>query len=213
MKTTFIFLFLGISIFGQMYQRTGRNLGLTLGVQGSMLQGKNDVTGFGGSVGLIHMIHPGIFIKSGYTYLKSNVPSGSRPGLLPPTEHQTIDASLLIDKRILKLSHGRPVATTYGCHYFSIGIIAAPEYHYDIHYRSSGNTTPHEFSGLVGLSFCHIYKNKGRSSMSRSTQYDIFYRHGFTPFFTSSTSGNSFKRAEIGIQIRRIRHQVASSIR
>ena len=63
-----------------------------------MLQGKNDVTSFEGSVGLRHMVQPGIFIKSGYTYAKSNVSKESRPGLFHPTEHQIIDASLLIDK-------------------------------------------------------------------------------------------------------------------
>jgi len=212
MKTTLLFLLISFCAFGQMYQRTGRNLGITIGGQ-YVIPSSSNYTRFGASAGLIHMVKPGIFLKSGYTYSKNLLPENARTGLYPPAVTQTIDASILIDKRILKLSHGRPIATAYGCHYFSIGVIAAPEYHYDFQARTTNNATPHEFSGLVGLSFCHMYKSKGRRNMGKTTQYDLFYRQGFTPYYTNSTSGLSFKRAEIGLQIRRIRHQVTNMIR
>ncbi len=213
MKTTFLFLLLGLSAFGQMYQRTGKNIGLTFAAQGSFLQNTNDSKGLGGSVGLIHMMKPGIYLKSGYSYTKHEQAQNSRLGSPTPSIHQTVDASLLIDKRILKLSKGRPIATAYGCHYFSIGVIAAQEYHYDVYARSSNNTTPHELTGLIGFSFCHIYRSKGRQNMSKTTQFDLFYRHGWTPYYTHAATGEAFKRAEFGLQIRRIRHQVTNLLR
>ena len=213
MKTTFLFLILGLTAYGQMYQRTGKNIGLTLGAQYSFLQNDQSVTGLGGSVGLIHMMKPGIYLKSGYSYSKNNQSEYFRPELAAPAVHQSVDASILIDKRILKLSHGRPIASAYGCHYFSIGLIAAPEYHYDIYARSTNNATPHEISGLIGFSFCHIYKSKGRQNMSKTTQFDLFYRQGFTPYYTNALTGQEFKRAELGLQIRRIRHQVSNVLR
>lgn len=213
MKTTILFLILGLTAFGQMYQRTGKNLGLTLGIQGSLLEDQEHMKSFGGSAGLIHMIHRGIYIKSGYSYSKLNQPNNFRPNSGSTNVHQTVDASVLIDKRVLKLSHGKPIATTYGCHYFSIGLIASPEYHYDLNARSNNNATPHEFAGLIGFSFCHIYKNKGRINMSKTTQFDLFYRQGFTPYFTNAITGQEFKRAELGLQIRRIRHQVTNMLR
>ncbi len=209
---TLLFLLLTFPVWGQMYHRTGKNLGFTLGVNTGSIASTDVDQNISGSFGLIHMVVPGIFLKGGYTYTQRFFPENVRVSTLPEEKGHQLDASVLIDKRILKFVDGHALSTSYGCHYFSLGLIAAPEYHYHLNSADRANLTPHEFTGLIGLSLCHIYKNKGRMSMGRTTQYDLFYRHGFTPYFTS-VNGDKFKRFELGIQIRRIKHQVKNSIR
>ncbi len=48
--------------------------------------------------------------------------------------------------------------------------------------------------------------------MGKTAQFDLFYRHGFTPYYTNKNSRLSFKRAEIAVQIRWIRHQLTSAM-
>jgi hypothetical protein len=213
MKTTFIFLLFGFSVFGQMYHRTGRNIGFTLEAHGATSNKDLTSMAYGGSAGLTHMFHPGIFLNAGYSYAKMYTNSGHRIVPNMPSTIQTIDASILADKRFLILSNGRAVKTAHGCHYFSFGFIVAPEYHYHLNINEPQNVIKHEMTFLTGLSFCHMFKNRGRVTMANTTQYDVFYRHGITPFYQAKGSDASLKRMELGIRICRIKHQVANSIR
>jgi hypothetical protein len=199
----------------QVYERTGRNLGLYAGANTSFVKAnysKDYLLTYSASGGITHMVHPGIYPKIGYHF--SKMPSSfqnDRNDLM--TDLHSIEGSVLIDKNLIKLANG--VRVNGGCHYLSIGLILAPEYRYTFSEKNHTNKSFGEFSLLSGLSFTHIYKNMGRRNKSRTTQYDIFFRKGFTPFYIAESDGEklSFRRFEVGLSIRKIHHQVSNFLR
>jgi len=96
------------------------------------------------------------------------------------------------------------------CHYLSLGLILAPEYHYMFGTRENPNESFGEVGAQVGLSLYHFYSSASKKARGRTRQYDLFYRHGFTPIFSQTINGEkqNFYRQEIGIRVRLIRHQV-----
>lgn len=194
----------------QIYERTGKNLGVYFGGNASFISSnlnKTPYVTYSASGGLIHMVSPGIYPKLGYHYGKMPSKAGNDRMELMSDLH-SIDGSLLIDKSLIKLSKG--VRVMGGCHYLSIGLIIAPEYRYTFSSSQFRNDSFGEISLLSGLSFTHMYKRMSKRNKSRTTQYDVFFRQGFTPFYTTEFGGEpvTFKRFEVGLSIRKIKHQV-----
>ena len=198
--------------FGQVYERTGGNLGVYIAGQPiSQLNEKplnTNLNNLSGSIGLIHMLEPGIYPSIGYTFNRAENITGIENAILPFQNAHILDASLLFDKQLLKLVNGKRVFG--GCHYLSLGLIAGPEYHYMLGTRAVQNESFGEIAGQIGFSFYHFQKSKGKGARSKTRQYDIFYRRGFTPIFSSTQNGikSNLYRQEIGIRVRLIRHQV-----
>ena len=200
--------------FGQIYERTGKNLGIYFAGQPiSQLNEKplnSGLNNLSGSIGLVHMLVPGIYPSVGYTFNRAQNITGRENALLPFQNAHILDASLLFDKQLLKLLNGRRVLG--GCHYLSLGLIAGPEYHYMLGTRAVPNESFGEIAGQIGFSFYHFRKSMGKRAKSKTRQYDVFYRRGFTPIFSSTQNGiqTNLYRQEIGIRVRLIRHQVTN---
>ncbi len=161
------------------------------------------------SLGLTHMLVPGIYPKIGYGY--STLSSGLNRNSLSVYHAHNLETSLLFDKSLFKLVRGRFVRNA--CHYVSIGLIGAPEFRLQF----SGNSATfnrYEASGLLGLSFTHVAKNRGRAAMARTQQLDIFVRRGFTPTATLQYNEQmlTYRRLEVGVQLRFVFHQVNSFV-
>jgi len=161
------------------------------------------------SIGVSHMLIPGIYPKMGYGY--STLSASLDRNNLSVFQAHCLETSLLFDKSLFKLVRGRFVRNA--CHYVSIGLIGAPEFRLQF----SGNSATfnrYEASGLLGFSFTHVAKNRGRSAMSRTQQLDVFVRRGFTP--TASLQYNeqmlAYRRFEVGVQLRFTFHQVNSFV-
>lgn len=200
--------------FGQIYERTGKNLGIYFAGQPiSQLSEKpfnSGLNNLSGSFGLIHMVAPGIYPSIGYTFNRTQNITGRENSFVPIQNGHILDASLLFDKQLLKLVKGRRVLG--GCHYLSLGLIAGPEYHYMLGTRAIPNESFGEIAGQFGLSFYHFQKSMGKRARSKTRQYDVFYRRGFTPIFSTTQNGiqTNLFRQEIGIRVRLIRHQVTN---
>ena len=130
-------------------------------------------------------------------------------GLSTPYKAHCIETSMLLDKRLFKMVNGRFVRNT--CHYVSVGLIGAPEFRLQFS-KNREVFNRLEASGMLGLSFTHTTKNRGRSSMARSQQLDFFIKQGFTPTATLQIGNQSFdfRRFEVGAQLRFVFHQVNS---
>jgi hypothetical protein len=213
MKTKLLTL-LFFPLFGisQLHHRTGKNIGINLsGTMGTF--DKSNLSSnllSGASVGVHHMSSPGIYPMIGYTFSKLNYLEQRSPLTNLGSTH-TVDASLLIDKRLVKFSNG--VRVSNACHYLAIGLILAPEFHYFID-PLGNNPVPGEFTGLAGLSFTHKI-SRGLRSFEHTRQFDIFVRKGLTPYYSTTFAGEKqdFKRLEFGIRWRYTHHQMSSSVR
>jgi hypothetical protein len=201
----------------QIYERTGKNLGIYLSAQPLSQVSENrsfkEPNTLSGSVGIIHMLRPGIYPSIGYTYNRSQ-PILSRSGAdFPMEQAHIVDAALTIDKQLLKLVNGRRVSG--GCHYLSLGLILGPEYHYMFGNEQIKNEGYGEVAAHVGLSFFHFYKSMRKKYKSNTRQFDVFYRRGFTPLLSGTYHGAyvHYYRQEIGIRIRFIRHEVSNFLR
>ena len=215
MRDLIIFFVCILSIkvsMGQIYERTGKNIGMYISAQpvsqiiekGSFSQ----LNCLSGSVGVVHMLKPGIYPSIGYTFNKSQQIIGRNESTFPLQDAHIIDASLILDKQILKLLNGKRVMG--GCHYLSLGFIIGPEYHYLFGNSMIKNVGFGEIAGTVGLSFYHYKKSMRKKVKANTRQYDIFFRKGFTPILSTSIDGaeKNYFRQEIGIRIRLVRHQV-----
>jgi hypothetical protein len=203
-------LFTTFSINAQIYERTRKNIGVYVGSNMSFVSSDritvNEMT-YSVSGGLVHMILPGIYPKLGYHYMK--MPAGLRNNSnIIMSDLHSIEGSVLFDKNLFKFSKG--VRVIGSCHYLSIGLILAPEYRYTFSGRNQTNVSTGEVSILAGFSFTHIHKSMSRKNKSRTTQFDLFARKGLTPFYMLNLAGKDqkFTRFEIGISIRKIKHQV-----
>jgi|SaaInl6LU_22_DNA_1037377.scaffolds.fasta_scaffold58173_1 hypothetical protein len=203
-------LLISLSVNSQIYERTGKNWGVYAGANYSFINSniskKHELT-YSTSIGLTRMLQNGVYPKLGYHY--SEMPSVFRIGSsdIMPKLHSA-EASILIDRNLFKLRKG--VRVRGGCHYLSIGYILAPEYRYTFSNKIHKNNSLGELSVLTGLSFTHVKKSMSKKNKSRTTQYDIFIRNGFSPFYSLETNEEelNFKRFEIGVSIRKIRHGV-----
>jgi hypothetical protein len=200
--------------FGQIYERTGKNLGIYFAGQPisqlSEKPFKSGLNNLSGSLGIIHMLVPGIYPSIGYTFNRNENMTERDNSFISIQNGHILDASLLFDKQLLKLVKGRRVLG--GCHYLSLGLIAGPEYHYMLGTRAIPNESFGEIAGQFGLSFYHFQKSMGKRPRSKTRQYDVFYRRGFTPIFSTTQNGiqTNLYRQEIGIRVRLIRHQVSN---
>jgi hypothetical protein len=193
--------------FSQLYERTGRNFGMYFSIQPmAIMKLTNDqlqLSSINGSLGFTTMISRGIYPSIGYTYssfLNSSIDGNS----YPLVKSHTIDASVIFNKRIAILMNKRIKGV---CHYISLGLIFAPEYHYTFGTVNRPNESFGEICGQIGLS---LYHGKSNASKKSTKQLEVFYRHGFTPNFsqTNSEGTQNFYRQEIGLRLRLIRHQV-----
>jgi hypothetical protein len=164
------------------------------------------LTNFNGSIGFISMISRGIYPSFGYTY-SHQLNSGARNTNFSLTESHTLDASLMFNKHLVKLMNKRINGV---CHYVSLGLILAPEYHYMFGTREHLNESFGEIAGQFGVSLYHHYSSASKRARSKTRQYDLFYCHGFTPIFAETINGTQQKyfRQEIGIRVRLIHHEV-----
>jgi hypothetical protein len=215
MKTvSFVILLLSMHTSAQLYERTGKNLGFYLSgntsLHSSFSEESIEFANNGGSMGLTHMLLPGIYPKLGYSYSLVKT-SFDRAEQMDRFETHGIEASVLFDKRLCKLVNGRFVRNA--CHYVSIGMIGAPEIRVQL---SSAQEVFRRFetTALLGLSLTHITKNRGRASMARTRQFDFYVRRGLTPAarFVINNETLDYKRLEVGVQLRCVFHQVNSFV-
>jgi hypothetical protein len=213
-KLVFLFAITCLSMnsnYAQFYERTGKNFGAYLALN-PFTHVKNETTSeafhtFSGSVGLVKMVHPGIYPSLGYTFGRQVFSLERMDSNFPVHAQHTLDASLLMDKRLAKLMNKRIKGV---CHYLALGLIFAPEYHYMFGTADRPNYSSGEFAAQVGLSLYHHYSSANKKARGRTIQYDLFFRKGFTPIFTAATQGgyHDFYRQEVGLRIRFIKHQV-----
>lgn len=210
MMLSLVLLVTGTTVYGQFYERTGKNFGMYFSAQPlSVLKQASDpfaLTNMNGSAGFITMVSRGIYPSFGYTYSRQ-LNSGVRTTNFPLTESHTLDASLIFNKRLVKLMNKRINGV---CHYLSLGLILAPEYHYMFGSREHPNEAFGEVGGQIGVSLYHHYSSASKRARSKTRQYDLFYRQGFTPIFAETTNGTEQKyfRQELGIRVRLIHHEV-----
>jgi len=194
----------------QFYERTGKNFGMYFSAQPlSVIKQSGDpfaLTNVNGSAGFVSMVSRGIYPTLGYTYAHQ-LNAGIRNTSFPLAQSHMVDASILINKRLVKLMNKRINGI---CHYVSLGLILAPEYHYMFGTREHPNESFGEVGGQIGLSLYHHYSSASKRARSKTRQYDLFYRQGFTPVFAQTIGGvqQKFYRQEIGIRVRLIHHEV-----
>lgn len=201
---------MGTNVFGQFYERSGKNYGMYFSVQPlSVLKKSGDPSTFtnvNGSLGFVSIVSKGVYPSFGYTYSHQLNTSARNPSFSVRESHM-VDASVLINKRLVTLMNKRIHGV---CHYVSLGLILAPEYHYMFGNREHQNESFGEVAGQIGLSLYHHYSSSSKRGRSKTRQLELFYRQGFTPIFTETINGTEQKyfRQEIGIRIRLIHHQV-----
>lgn len=201
---------IGKMAVGQFYERTGKNFGMYFSAQPlSLIKQSEDpfaLTNINGSAGFVSMVSRGIYPTVGYTF-SHQLNSEIRKTSFPLEQSHIVDASILFDKRLVKLMDKRIKGV---CHYLSLGLILAPEYHYMFGTREHPNESFGEVGGQIGLSLYHHYSSSSKRARSKTRQYDLFYRHGFTPIFTQTIDGvqQKFYRQEIGLRVRLIHHEV-----
>ncbi len=202
MKTTLasISILLSISVnHAQFYERTGRNIGIYITSSPlSSISARGTSTSLntysiGG--GFCHMLVPGIFPYAGYRYTAPNPFNASTP--VVPSFH-ALHAGLLFDKHLTKVRQ-RKIGSC--CHYHAIGLVLGPEYQYALGYSRSG-----EIAGQVGISIYHRVSGASKRNRGNTVQYDLFYRHGFTPLL--ETDGTKSYSQQFGLRIRYTKHQV-----
>ena len=201
---------IGKMAVGQFYERTGKNFGMYFSAQPlSLIKQSEDpfaLTNINGSAGFVSMVSRGIYPTVGYTF-SHQLNSEIRKTSFPLEQSHIVDASILFDKRLVKLMDKRIKGV---CHYLSLGLILAPEYHYMFGTREHPNESFGEVGGQIGLSLYHHYSSSSKRARSKTRQYDLFYRHGFTPIFAQTIGGvqQKFYRQEIGLRVRLIHHEV-----
>jgi hypothetical protein len=191
-----------LTIFGQFYIRTGKNFGLYLSgspIHTLHLKGNDlNLNSYQFSAGFVKMISSGIYPKIGYgyTFLKEN----SNIVLSNKAIH-SVNIGVLLDVNLLDFGQ-RKIGST--CHSIKCGIILTPEYRYAFSNGVLKNYSSGEFSGEIGLSFCHVSSSPSKKNRSRTKHYDFYYRNGFTPLYkTNGFAGtDKYMSKEIGFRIR-----------
>ena len=111
----------------QIYERTGKNLGMYFSAQplsNLKVKGTNSATrNFNGSAGIVHMLRPGIYSSVGYTFSKTLETSSRNPSVFPMQSAHGIDAALLFDKQLLKSSQIHSYKMV-GCFILSIKVLS-----------------------------------------------------------------------------------------
>jgi hypothetical protein len=196
------------TFYGQFYNRTGKNFGLYLSgspIHTVHLKG-NDLkaNSYQFSTGFIKMVYSGIYPKIGYgyTFLKDDYNLiFSNKGI------HTLNAGVLFDVNLLDFGQ-RKIGST--CHSVKCGLILTPEYRFTFTSGPLKNLSSGEFSGEIGLSFCHVSSSPGKKNRSKTKHYDFYYRNGFTPFYkTNGFAGtDKYMSKEIGLRVRFMFHEV-----
>lgn len=194
-----LIIILSNSTIAQFYERTKRNIGVYL--TGSTFVSTDETKAFdqfnsytvGG--GIHHMIAPGVFPYAGYRYTAQTGLFNARSTVSP---FHAIHAGVLLDKHLTKVQLSRIGSL---CHYHALGIILGPEYQHAIGQRGFG-----EFSAQIGLSIYHHVSGGSKRTKGNTFQYDLFYRHGFTPLLTIGNS--KFYSQQIGLRMRYTKHKV-----
>jgi hypothetical protein len=197
-----------LTIFGQFYNRTGKNFGIYLSGSPihSLHRKGNDLSlnSYQFSTGFVKMISSGVYPKIGYgyTFLKEN----SKTFLSNNAIH-SVNIGVLLDFNLLDFGQ-RKIGST--CHSIKCGIVLTPEYRYAFSNGVLKNYSSGEFSGEIGLSFCHVSSSPSKKNRSRTKHYDFYYRNGFTPFYkTNGFAGtDKYMSKEIGFRIRFMFHKV-----
>jgi hypothetical protein len=198
------------NVAAQFYKQTGKNFGLFIaGSPISSIHIKKEPINSNTnlfSVGLVKMVSAGIYPKIGYSLsvLKNDYYENSSFSV---KNFHTLSAGILFDVRIAKLRQKKIGST---CHYLSMGMIASPEYRFTFPSTDINDNFSGEFSGEIGLSFCHVSSASNRKNKSRTRHYDLYYRQGFTPFLKLSDgiSENPYMQKEIGLRVRFMFHKV-----
>jgi hypothetical protein len=203
-------LMIGMIGNAQYYERTGKNFGVffsgvPIATTASNLKQLSANT-LSISAGLMKMPIPGITFSAGYGYAQFDHSNASTRSF-PYSSAHSVMGSILADKRIARLQEKKVRGM---CHYLSLGLIAGIDYTYMFGTRAIPNQSYGEIGGQIGLSFCHVYSGAGKRSRSQTNHFDVFYRQGFTPVFTTTVTGQkqSYYRCEIGVRVRLMRHQV-----
>jgi hypothetical protein len=200
MRTLTIFLLIiGFNAYAQYYERTKRNMGIYL--TGSTFVNTDETKAFdalnsytvGG--GIHHMLIPGVFPYAGYRYTAQSGLFNARSTV---SFFHALHAGVLLDKHLTKV-HLRRIGSL--CHYHALGIILGPEYQHAIGQRGFG-----EFSAQIGLSIYHHVSGGSKRTKGNTFQYDVFYRHGFTPLLTIGNS--KIYSQQIGLRMRYTKHKV-----
>ncbi len=204
-----LFVFGFQSIFcAQFYNRTGKNMGLYFSaapINAIHLKGNNlSINSYQFSTGFVKMIYSGIYPKIGYGYtiLKDNSNLVfSNNGI------HSVNIGVLCDINLLDFGL-RKIGST--CHAIKCGLILTPEYRHAFNSGGIKNYSIGEFSGEIGLSFCHVSSSPSKKNRSKTRHYDFYYRNGFTPFYkTNGFAGtDKYMSKEIGFRIRFMFHKV-----
>ena len=194
-----LIIFLSHISTAQFYERTKRNMGIYL--TGSTFVSTDETKAFdqlnsytvGG--GFHHMLIPGVFTYAGYRYTAQTGLFNTRSSV---SSFHAIHAGVLLDKHLTKVQLSRIGSL---CHYHALGIILGPEYQHAIGQRGFG-----EFSAQIGLSIYHHVSGGSKRTKGNTFQYDLFYRHGFTPLLTIGNS--KIYSQQIGLRMRYTKHKV-----
>ena len=205
-------LVIKMNFHSQYYERSKKNLGIYLNVNplGTIAK-KTDgfkINAYSGSAGIVTKIIPGVYPSIGYSFSKLNEPIIFNRSSAQLTSIQTLDASILLDTKLIKFNKGFRLTST--CHYFVLGLILGPEYHYLLVNKGFNNKSFGEIGAQVGFSLYHYTSSHTRKSRNKTRQYDMFYRRGFTPILSTTILGTKEQcfRQEIGIRVRLIHHKV-----
>lgn len=199
LQLLFFSILMNYSSNAQFYERTKRNIGMY--VTGSTFVSTDETKTFdqlnsytvGG--GIHHMVIPGVFPYAGYRYTSETDLFNAQT---TASSFHAIHAGLLLDKHITKV-HLKKIGSL--CHYHALGIIFGPEYQHAIGQRGFG-----ELSAQIGLSIYHHVSGGSKRTKGNTFQYDVFYRHGFTPILSSENS--KIYSQQIGLRMRYTKHKV-----
>lgn len=183
----------------QFYERTKRNMGIYLTgstfVSTDETKALDQLNSYTIGGGIHHMLIPGVFPYAGYRY---TAPSEFFNGRTTVSSFHAIHAGVLLDKHLTKVQLKKIGSL---CHYHALGIILGPEYQYAIGQRGFG-----ELSAQIGLSIYHHVSGGNKRTKGNTFQYDVFYRHGFTPIL--SYGSTKIYSQQIGLRMRYTKHKV-----
>lgn len=197
--------FLPFLVNGQVYERTGKGIGLQIqAVPFSFVESKREGSNLGNyelGAAFLRMYKPGLYYKVGYSRLITDNQG------LNNLNGNFFHVGTGFDKF---LSDFKPKRSARHCIYHKIGLIG--EVNYSRFYAgSSRNESAGELSFKVGLSYYTHFQNMHKKVKGRTLHWEVFYFNGVTPFL--STSDNSFRRQGVGLHVRFMRHQVYNFLR
>lgn len=205
---TFTSVLLSISLYSQIYQRTGKSFGVA--INGATFTSKitgdnrNDLNlDYELGVTALRMFKPGLFYTAGYNRI-----------FTADIENYSLNLSgnyfyvgLGFDKFLFDLNTQRIGSI---CIFHKLGLIGS--LNYGRYYNDLGqNDSFGEINVKLGVSYYTHYKSMSKKSKGKTIHWELLYYNGITPFY--SLENQSIRRHGLTLNVRFMKHEVTDFLK